>query len=74
MKYVVVDDRGKFMKEVEVMDSTSVRYAALHVAEALDLDVEETRPQLMSYPLLKYIDPDEVSIDWNGKRVCLWVR
>lgn len=62
---------GDQVGEVWVENATTMRYAALHCADALGDDSEAAKWVLLSYPHLERVPEDELAVQWEGRPVCL---
>lgn len=67
---VVCDRHSRVEREVEVVDVTSMHYAAIHVAEALGYQVGEQRFYLFDESG-GGIAADDVAANWDGCKVLL---
>ena len=68
--HIYCPDHRMVEHQVEIQDATTMRYAAMHVADAVGADSEDGVWQLITRGF-QSIDPDDLAADWDGKEVVL---
>ena len=79
-KLIVVDfNTGAFMFESSMPDATTMKYAAMRIAEEGGWDPLEGNLSLIGYEALmsgsdKVIGEGDIAKDWDGRRVVLYKK